>query len=204
VSTSEDESVAWISLNTAVSISGLSKRTLWRHIESGALAALRPTDPGGCTRVRAADLLTVCALDRVDEPLLMAADQGEPSAQRDLGLLLIEQGRTETGLAFLKLAARQGDAHALYRLGRDQLCRTLNPDERENALLNLYHAGLKGHGLALSVSHWLQAPAGQEALHQAEANLALATLAKSIDDIERDTLLRSLADTAATERDLSP
>lgn len=184
--------MASVSLNTAALLCNLSKRTLWRHIENGSLTAQGPSQPGGCTLVRLADLMPLCALDRLDEPLVLAADRGEAAAQRDLALAFLEAGHEGAAWGWLTLAARQGDADALYRLGRAQLCRDTSDAEREEALLWLNQAAVKGHGLARALAHWLQEPAGQAALADAHR----PGLAAHFERIERDTLLRALAETA--------
>ena len=51
-----------ISLRTAVAITGLTKRTLWRRIHNGRLAAISATEPGEKTLVRLEDVLPMSFL----------------------------------------------------------------------------------------------------------------------------------------------
>lgn len=96
-----------ITLNTAMSLTGLSKRTLWRRIADGQLRVHDASSGGGGrsehTRVLLDDVIALSPLrlDDDDCALIAEADAGSVEAQCDLGLLLLTQNHPSEAVAWL-------------------------------------------------------------------------------------------------------
>jgi hypothetical protein len=109
-----------ISLAAAITLSGLSERTLWRRIKEGSLQR-GPDDERGRTMVELNTLLTLAKslqVETKDIDLIIRADRGDADAQNDLALLLLAQGRQNSALYWFNLAANQKHADAMNWLGR--------------------------------------------------------------------------------------
>lgn len=108
-----------VSLDTAVTVSGTSKRTWWRRISDGTVQKL-PADAKGRAMVSLDDFIQSlpAPFPASDIDLVLAADAGDASAQNELGQLLHSQGRVESGLRFVTAAADAGCADAMQWLGR--------------------------------------------------------------------------------------
>ena len=106
-----------ISVDTAVVVTGVTKRTLWRWLGSGAIEH-RGMDQRGRTMLAYADIKPKLCIAFADEDidLLVAADQGGSDAQHDLGILCLEQDRVDMALYWFNLAADQGHADAMHFL----------------------------------------------------------------------------------------
>ena len=76
--------MAYITLNTAVALTGLSKRTLWRRIADGQLHAQGGADQGEHARVQLNDVVALSRLrlDPEDRALIVDADACKAEAQR--------------------------------------------------------------------------------------------------------------------------
>ena len=106
-----------ISVDTAVVVAGVSKRTLWRWLGSGVIEH-RGMDERGRAMLAYADIKPKLCIAFADEDigLLVAADQGGSDAQHDLGILCLEQDRADIALHWFNLAAEQGHADAMHFL----------------------------------------------------------------------------------------
>lgn len=139
-----------ISLDTAVVVTGVTKRTLWRWLGSGAIEH-RGMDQRGRTMLAYADIkpkLCMSFADAEDIELLVAADQGCRDAQNDLGILCLEQERADIALHWFNLAAEQGHADAMHFLST--MYQSGNGVERSDttALLWRVKAAEAGHVIA--------------------------------------------------------
>lgn len=94
-----------ISLDSAIVVTGLSKRTLWRRLTEG-LIARADNDGRGRAMLAFEDLLPLLCIAVVPEdyPLFIAADAGDAGAQNELALLFLEAGRPEVALHWLEAA----------------------------------------------------------------------------------------------------
>ncbi|MBK1656212.1 hypothetical protein [Allochromatium vinosum] len=187
-----------ISLNTAVALTGLTKRTLWRYIDSGRLTAAGPAEPGDKTRVRLQDILPLShlAIDPEHHPIIVDADCGDPAAQCDLGILLLTADRPADAIPWFQSAANAFYPDAMCWLARAYLSGEGVECHLETGLHWLDTAARKGHPLGQVMQQFLHSPAGQELLH-AQNHTALKT---ALDDIERQTLLNALNATAGTDQ----
>lgn len=183
-----------ISLNTAASITGLTKRTLWRHIEKGSLSVVTAQTPGDQTRVYVSQVLPLSrlALGPEDDALIVAADQGDCEAQCDLGLLLLNANRPLNAVYWLNLAAKQQSPNAMCYLGRCYLaCEGIPPDQKAG-LMWIGQAAANGHLVAQALMLFLQGPKGQQLLERHEPN----ALDAALDAVERQVMLKVLGETA--------
>ncbi|QIK37625.1 sel1 repeat family protein [Caldichromatium japonicum] len=179
-----------ISLQTATAITGLTKRTLWRHIRAGRLRALGG-EPGERTQVVLADVL------RLAEPpfsgehtnLILAADRGEPQAECDLALLLFSAQRPQEAVCWLERSAKQYYPEAMCWLGRCYLTGQGIDRDLDLGLMWLTHAAVKGHPIARAWVGFLQGEEGQRLLAAPEGPL----LTQALDELEHQVLLAALS-----------
>ena len=139
-----------ISVDTAVVVTGVTKRTLWRWLGSGVIEH-RGMDQRGKTMLAYADIkpkLCLSFAEDEDIELLVEADQGCRDAQNDLGILCLEQERADIALHWLNLAAEQGHADAMHFLSN--MYQSGDGVERSNttALLWRVKAAEAGHAIA--------------------------------------------------------
>lgn len=179
-----------ISLNTATSITGLSKRTLWRHIHRGSLEVVNVNESGEKTQVNLVDILPLSCLplSEIEQKVVIAADAGNALAQTELALLFFTANRPVDAVLWLSRAAEQHYPDAMCYLGRCYLAGNGVTADADTGALWLSHAAVKGHPLAQALTQWLQSAAGQ--VMQATADYS--SLDAALDQIERDILLRWL------------
>ena len=186
--------MAHITLNTAVSITGLSKRTLWRRIADGQLRVHDAATGGGeHTRVLLDDVLPMSPLrlEGDDRALIAAADAGDAEAQCDLALLFLAQNLAAEAVRWLALAAKQNYPEAMHQLGR---CHIAGRGVAANEALGvewISRAAALGHGTAKPMARYLMDPS--------RPALDAATLEARLDAIEREQVLAVLRETAEME-----
>ena len=78
----------------------------------------------------------------------IAAEAGNSQARYDLGVLLLDQGKNDEGIDLLVKAANQGNAYALYRLGKEALTGTAMRKNVPWAVTVLTYAAEAGHAYA--------------------------------------------------------
>ncbi|WP_418648534.1 hypothetical protein ACNQFN_08395 [Thauera butanivorans] len=185
----------FINLNTAISLTGLSKRTLWRRIADGALrtevnSVISPPPANPQTRVCLDDALKLSPLELAadDRALVLAADGGDAEAQCDLGLLLLGQGRAEDALGWFEASARQDYPEGMHWLGRCLIAGQGAMADEKRGIDFIARAANRGHATARRMMPFLYDPA-RPALSPAELDAAL-------DGIERKLVLAALEETA--------
>ena len=154
--------LGWVSLDTAIALTGMSKRTLWRRIADGEL---RKAEAGeGKARLLLADVLALAdlRLDEATQALLLQADQGQAAAQLELALLFCAEGEpaderngtgvvfSERGVRWLQQAVAQGQADAMQYLA---CCYATGEGVAANenlAMMWLAKAAEAGHPIALA------------------------------------------------------
>lgn len=188
-----------ISLNTAASITALSKRTLWRHIEKGSLSALSPLEAGGQTRVSLSRVLPLSSLtlEPGDEAVIVAADAGEAVAQCDLAIMLLTAKHPKEAIYWLTLSAKQFYPDAMCFLGQHYLSGVGVSRDPEVGLMWLSQAATKGHLIAEGMLAFLLSPAGQQ-----QTQVDPAALDAALNKIGYEILLQALNETA-DQRDQS-
>ncbi|MBK1710573.1 MULTISPECIES: tetratricopeptide repeat protein [Marichromatium] len=182
-----------ICLNTASAVTGLSRRTLQRYIQERRLTAIRDGDDGK-TRVELSALLTLTGT-RLTEPertLALAADQGDPGAQYEFGVWLLERARPPQARDWFQQAARAGHADAMCWLGRDLVLGEGGTRDEAAGSAWLGRAAARGSALAQALTAELGSPSGL----QARAREDLGALEQLLDAAERRVLLEALQATA--------
>lgn len=188
--TAREPSMPFISLNTAISLTGLSRRTLWRRIADGSLRTRDGGEPGERTQVAVADVLALARLRLAaeDEALVIDADAGDPAAQCDLALLFLEQDMADEAVRWLERAAQRRYPEAMLWLGRCAIAgRGLAADARAG-IGWIGRAAERGHLIAEGLLRHLDDPA--------RPPLSPAALDAELDAIEREAVLQALAETA--------
>ena len=115
-----------ITLDSAMKITGLSRRTLWRRLANDDASPTRARRGGGSSsNSRVARISLNCILPDLqiklangDESLVRAADAGEAEAQNDLALMLLAANNPDLGVLWLQDAAEQSYPDAMHWLGR--------------------------------------------------------------------------------------
>lgn len=184
-----------ICLNTAIAITGLSRRTLWRRIREGSISALGTHGPGEETRLNLDDVLPLCSLPTGPDEceIIIKADQGDAIAQSDLAILLLMAGRPAEAIPWFTLSAKQFYPDAMRFLGRLYLSGEGAERNVDMGVMWLNHAAIKGHQIAQAFTVFLQSPKGQSLLQDQ------AALDTALDDVERKVILQVLAETADPE-----
>lgn len=111
-----------VSLDAAIAMTGISRRTLWRRMVDGSIPAGEKDARGRATLALEGVLGLTHAHTGVtfsieDREVLLAADGGDAAAQADVGARLYVAGARSAALYWLRQAAEQGDADAAQWLG---------------------------------------------------------------------------------------
>lgn len=185
-----------ICLNTAIAITGLSRRTLWRRINSGEVATLGTPEPGEETRLNLDDVwhLSSLPLEPEDRAVIVEADSGDAVAQCELALILLAADRGDAAWPWMTCAAKRLYPDAMCYLGRFYLTGDVVPGDEEAGLMWLVHAGVKGHPLGQALTHFLQSQKGQALRAAGDQD----TLDAALDQVESGLLLKALQETADT------
>lgn len=184
--------MATITLSTASSLTGLSKRTLWRRVTDGQLHLQGDASLGDHARVLLEEILPLSRLELEPEDfaLLLDADAGQAEAQCDLALEFLMQKMPAEAVQWFKAAARQHYPEALHQLGRCHIAGTgVEPDEAHGIALITQAASL-GHSTAKHQVHFLMNPT--------RPLLPPAELEAKLDAIEQKVVLSVLHETANT------
>jgi len=138
-----------ISLDTAILVTGISKRTLWRRIGDGNISRLE-NDIRGRAMLALADLVPMLcvSVDPEDYELLAAADAGDPDAQNDLGQLFLDANRPDIALHWIQLAVDQGHADAIHHLSKMYIRGVGLEKDATKGLMWLAKAASLGHPIA--------------------------------------------------------
>ena len=96
-----------VAISTAVVLTGLSKRTLWRRIADGLLRKIATDRPEEESRLVVEDLLQLGKLElsENEQQTLLRADQGDADAQLTLALLFLRRERPEAAASWFAKAA---------------------------------------------------------------------------------------------------
>ena len=149
-----------ISLNTAAQLLGVSKRTLWRRIAAGHLLGEKSPDPQGRTLIPLEGIAVNIglALGAEETAVIQQADAGAAEAKQELALLFLQAGLPERARPWLRLAAQQGCADAMFCLGEAQITGTMT--DPAEGLAWIRRAAIAGHPLALAAMERLRRKRG--------------------------------------------
>jgi TPR repeat protein len=138
-----------VSLQTAIVITGKSRRTLWRRIEEADLRrdaeANRNKTLLDGNWVRQNSLLD---LDDEEWGLVLAADGGDAEAQNEVGVLFLEAQMEAAALYWFEQAAAQNHADALHWLAHCHVTGKGAPENHALGMMYLARAANLGHVIA--------------------------------------------------------
>lgn len=110
-----------ITLNAAITLTEMSRRTLWRRVTHGMIATVGCSAGSnkGRTMLALRDVVAAADVDLSEEEvdLIVHADAGEAEAQADAGAMLLGKARYKSAVFWLQKAAAQGNADAMQWLG---------------------------------------------------------------------------------------
>lgn len=118
---SQPVSPSLMSFDSAIALTGMSKRTLWRRLAEGALR--KSALPETKTRLLVTDVLALAGLTDLAwneemQAVLLQADAGEAGAQTDLAQWLMAEKQPAAAARWLQHAADQGYPDAMHCLGQ--------------------------------------------------------------------------------------
>ena len=139
-----------VSATATLTLTDWSESTLRRRWTEGLVGRVIEEGGAGRAMVPWDDLQPHLAvtLPPSELPTLWAADAGDPEAQVDLALLLIEQGFPKGARAWLQLAIRRDHPEAAYWLARLALAGEAGQVNDASALAWLSRAAELGHPIA--------------------------------------------------------
>lgn len=154
-----------ISLSTAATLTGWSKRTLWRRLSDGTLARSSGQEilDDKKTKIDFATIAShVCIPVAADDiELIERADAGDTEAQTDLAVLFLANNKTESALYWLELAVRQNNAGSMYWLGRCHIDGTGVAIDENLGVMWIAKAASLGHLISQSLMHAMLSKGGQ-------------------------------------------
>ncbi|HEX7864867.1 MAG TPA: tetratricopeptide repeat protein [Variovorax sp.] len=138
-----------ISLEAAIAMTGISKRTLWRRVSDGTIAK-HNEDSRGRAMLAFAQIACLIELALSDEDLhtIVKADSGDANAQTDAGAMFFVAGRFDAAVYWLDLAAAQGNADAMQWLGNCHASGLGVPKDESLAIMWIAKAASLGHPVA--------------------------------------------------------
>jgi len=138
-----------VSMDTAVVVTGRSRRTWWRRIADGSI--LRADhDERGRTMISWADVAPhICIpMNSEDLEFLIRADGGDADGQNDIGQLFSLAGKHEIAFFWLTQAAHNNHADAMQWLARYYLAGETVPKDENLALMWLAKSAARGGHIA--------------------------------------------------------
>ncbi len=189
-----------VTLNTAEALGGISRRTLWRRIGDGSVRTA-PNSAGNQTQVVLSDVLKVvgAGLPMACYPWLKVAEAGDADAQCEVALCFLEGGDVKRALYWLRKAADQSCAEALYWRGRLRLGGKdggKTPDEegmisdvpadREGELW-IWQASLKKHAPAMAALDFLRSNEGARLLAEDDRS----ALDEALEALDKEVTLKA-------------
>lgn len=182
--------MAYITLTTATSLTGLSKRTLWRRIAEGLLHTQGGADQGESTRIPLDEVIALSPLqlEADDTALILDADAGQAEAQCDLALLFLMENKPAEAVGWLTLAAQKNYPEAMHQLGRCHIAGNGVAPNEQIGIQWISAAAALGHSTAKHMIHYLMDPAREA--------LVPAALEAKLDMIEKNVVFGVLRETA--------
>jgi TPR repeat protein len=145
----------YISFESAMSLTGMGKSTLWRAIREGRVRHIvaKPASGHAKARIEIDSLLPLLpiVLAEAERTHVLAADTGEPESQLEVALMLLEADQTERARPWLIEAARGGLPDAMCHLGQCLVSGTGVATDLDAAKTWLRGAAERGHALAAAL-----------------------------------------------------
>lgn len=152
------ENTPYLGLETAIALTGLAKRTLWRRMGEGSLRKIscagdQESGRGATlppTRLVLDDVLSLAglSLDAEQRALLERADRGDVDAQVEIGQMLSRMQRVDAAIYWLQLAAAHNHADAMQCLGRCYAAGEGVARDEHLAMMWIARAAAAGHAIA--------------------------------------------------------
>ncbi|MDP9607445.1 tetratricopeptide repeat protein [Variovorax sp. NFACC27] len=138
-----------ISLEAAIAMTGISKRTLWRRVSDGTIAKHKE-DSRGRAMLALAQITDLIDLVLTGEELhlIVKADSGDANAQADAGAMFFVEARFGAAVYWLDLAATQGNTDAMQWLGNCHASGLGVPKDESLAIMWIAKAASLGHPVA--------------------------------------------------------
>ncbi|WP_185265787.1 tetratricopeptide repeat protein [Halopseudomonas xiamenensis] len=138
-----------ISLDAAIIVTDISKRTFWRRLNEGRIRR-QVNDARGRAMLAFADLIPLLcvAVDPEDYEIFTEADAGDADAQNDLAQLFLEANRPDIAVHWLQLAVDQEHADAMHNLAKLYIKGTGVQKDENTGLMWLTKAAAFGHPIA--------------------------------------------------------
>jgi uncharacterized protein len=100
-----------LTLNAAITLTAMRRRTLWRRVTHGSIAMIDhpPVSSKGRTMLALCDVVSAAALELDEEEiaLVIRADEGDAQAQADAGAMFFNKAQYESALFWLEKAVVQ-------------------------------------------------------------------------------------------------
>lgn len=139
-----------ISLQTAMTLTEWSERTIRRRLADGVLQYIKDTFASNKALISFDAIQSDVCIPLSDEDieLISAADSGDAKAQNDLALLFLVHGKQKSALYWLESAAKQSFSDAMHGLGGCYLRGEGVPKDDNIAVMWIAKAASLGHGIA--------------------------------------------------------
>jgi len=136
-----------ISIAAAITLTELSKRTLWRRISDGSLIRIDDNTVDDKAKISLDAIKSnICVpLEPEDFDLIESADAGNAEAQTDLALLFLSNAKPESAVYWLKLAVKQDYLEAMHWLGRCYTDGNGLPKNENLGIMWIAKAAAQGH-----------------------------------------------------------
>lgn len=143
--------MSYISLQSAVTLTDLSERTLRRRLADGSLVKLKTEDSNKTMISLESIRLDFCLPFEAEQlELIQHADQGDAKAQNELALFFLEHDKPKNALYWLELAIKQNVADAMYLMGCCYLQGNGLAEDANLAIMWIAKAAAAGHMVALA------------------------------------------------------
>lgn len=141
----------YISLQSAVTLTDLSERTLRRRLAEGQIVK-RNSEESHKTLIALTEITNDFCLpfEANQLELIQRADQGDARAQHELALFFLENNKTKSALYWLELAIKQNVEDAMYLKGCCYLNGNGLPKDPNLAIMWIAKAAASGHQIALA------------------------------------------------------
>ena len=139
-----------ISIAAAITLTELSKRTLWRRISDGSLIRLDDNAINDKAKISLESIKSyICVhLEPEDFELIERADAGNAEAQTDLALIFLSHEKPESAVYWLKMAIKQDNLEAMHRLGHCYIDGYGLPKDDYLGIMWIAKAASQGHVIA--------------------------------------------------------
>lgn len=138
-----------ISLMAAVTLTGKSKRTLWRRLSDGSLARA-PDDSHGRTMLPLQAVAAEACLPLSDEDwkLVQAADAGSAVAQNELAYRFLAAGQDAAAWYWFEQAAKRQHPDSMHWLASLAIAGRGHAPDEQAGMVWLARAAAAGHAIA--------------------------------------------------------